>query len=130
MILIALKESVEQERKKKLEGNDNASQHRTTGQLIAPSSHQYIKTMDEVLLLLFWMDVYRAKAKETQGMRTDLLQNSAKSEPKDTRKEISDTAKVSHDTIMRVKKIKSSRQMRILDQYILHNRRAFYRHHK
>jgi len=44
--------------------------------------------------------------------------------------ELAKTAKVSHDTIMKVKKIKSSRQLRVLDQYILHNRKAFYRHHK
>jgi protein gp37 len=47
-----------------------------------------------------------AKAKENQGTRTDILQNSAKSiEPIDTRKELAKVAGVSHDTIARVEKI-------------------------
>ena len=48
--------------------------------------------------------IIAAKAKENQGRRTDLnlLQNSAKSKPIDTRAELAKIAGVSHDTIARV----------------------------
>ena len=52
--------------------------------------------------------LYKEKAKETQGQRNDLCQKSDKSEPKDTKKEIGKLANVSHDTIMRVKKIEAT----------------------
>ena len=44
------------------------------------------------------------RAKVTQGLRTDLLQISAKSEPTDTRKQIATIAGVSHDTVYKVEK--------------------------
>ncbi len=40
-----------------------------------------------------------AEAKKTQGMRTDLCQNSDKSDPVDTKKDLAAVAGVSHDTI-------------------------------
>ena len=46
--------------------------------------------------------VISARAKKQQGARTDILQNSAKSSPIDTRKEIAKIARVSHDTIDKV----------------------------
>lgn len=47
-----------------------------------------------------------AKAKENQGIRTDLRQNSDKSVlPVDTKKEIAKSAHVSHDTIAKAEKI-------------------------
>ena len=51
--------------------------------------------------------IIAAKARENQGRRTDLnlLQNSAKSKPIDTRAEVAKIAGVSHDTIARVEKI-------------------------
>ena len=57
------------------------------------------------VLALQLEDVFRAKAKENQGTRTDILQISAESKPIDTRKELSQVAAVSHDTIAKVKKI-------------------------
>lgn len=57
------------------------------------------------VLALQLEDVFRAKAKENQGARTDILQISAESKPIDTRKELSKVAAVSHDTIAKVKKI-------------------------
>jgi hypothetical protein len=45
-----------------------------------------------------------AKAKENQGARTDICQNSDKSSI-DTKKELAKIAGVSHDTIARVEKI-------------------------
>lgn len=57
------------------------------------------------VLALELEDVFRAKAKENQGLRTDILQISAESKPIDTRKELSKVAAVSHDTIAKVKKI-------------------------
>jgi hypothetical protein len=58
------------------------------------------------------------KAKEKQGMRTDLLQNSAKSyKPIDTREELASTAGVSHDTIWKTEKILESKpDEKILDE--------------
>jgi len=47
------------------------------------------------------------RAKVTQGLRTDLLQISAKSEPTDTRKQIATIAGVSHDTVYKVEKIET-----------------------
>tara|TARA_R100000231_G_scaffold137735_1_gene114624 strand:+ start:42 stop:1172 length:1131 start_codon:yes stop_codon:yes gene_type:complete len=57
------------------------------------------------VLALELEDVFRIKAKENQGLRTDILQISAESKPIDTRKELSKVASVSHDTIAKVKKI-------------------------
>jgi len=49
------------------------------------------------------------KAKEKQGMRTDLLQNSVESyKPIDTQKELAATAGVSHDSIWKIEKIKNT----------------------
>jgi len=66
-----------------------------------------IGNYDRSVLALQLEDFYRAKAKEKQGERTDICQNSDKSEPIDTKKEIAKIANVSHDTIMRVKKIEA-----------------------
>lgn len=56
------------------------------------------------------------KAKAQQGARTDLLQNSAKSEPIDTRAEIADIAGVSHDTIHKVETILNSGDERLQEE--------------
>ena len=48
--------------------------------------------------------IIAAKAKENQGARTDICQNSDKSSI-DTKKELAKIAGVSHDTIARVEKI-------------------------
>jgi len=65
-------------------------------------------------------DIFKEKAKENQGKRTDICQNSDKSldlfseekpvkinkiEPIDTKKEVAKVANLSHDTIAKVKKI-------------------------
>lgn len=60
------------------------------------------------VLALSMEELFKEKAKGTQGQRNDLCQNSDKSEPKDTKKEIGKLANVSHDTIMRVKKIEAA----------------------
>jgi len=50
------------------------------------------------------------RAKEQQGKRTDILQNSVESsKPIDTQKELAQQAKVSHDTIWKVEKIFTER---------------------
>jgi len=49
--------------------------------------------------------VLQEKAKERQGVRTDFCQNSDKSEPVDTKKELAKIANVSHDTIAKVETI-------------------------
>jgi DNA modification methylase len=59
------------------------------------------------VLALVLSEYYEEKAKETQGKRTDLLVNSPKSEPKDTRKELSKVASVGEQTIARVKIIEA-----------------------
>jgi len=52
--------------------------------------------------------IFSAKARENQGRRTDICQNSDKSiQPIDTKKELAKIAGVSHDTIARVEKIRS-----------------------
>lgn len=52
---------------------------------------------------------FKEKAKENQGTRTDILQKSAKSlEAVNTREELSKLAGVSHDTIYKVKEIKTN----------------------
>ena len=43
--------------------------------------------------------LFAAKAKESQGERTDILQKSVKSEPLNTQKELARIAGTSHDTI-------------------------------
>lgn len=57
------------------------------------------------VLALKLEDIFKMKAKEQQGSRTDLLENSPKSNPIDTRKEIAQIAGVSDNTIAKVKKI-------------------------
>lgn len=49
--------------------------------------------------------LFAAKAKENQGERTDILQNSVKSEPINTQKELARIAGTSHDTIAKVERI-------------------------
>ena len=52
--------------------------------------------------------VISERAKDNQGARTDLLQNSVKSEPVHTQKELAKIAETSHDTIRKVKKVSES----------------------
>jgi DNA modification methylase len=60
------------------------------------------------VLALQLEDVFREKAKENQGIRTDILQKSAESlKPIDTRQELAKVASVSHDTISKVKTIEA-----------------------
>lgn len=60
-------------------------------------------------LSLMLEEFFKEKAKENQGTRTDILQKSAKSlEAVDTREELSKLAGVSHDTIYKVKEIKTN----------------------
>jgi transcriptional regulator with XRE-family HTH domain len=67
---------------------------------------------DRSVLALRLKPVIAEKAKENQGTRSDLLQNSAKSS--DTRKELAEIAGVSHDTIAKVEKIEKSATPEIL----------------
>lgn len=67
---------------------------------------------DRSILALKLEDIYKQKAKQNQGTRTDILQKSAESIeenkkiiPIDTREEIARIAGTSHDTIFKVKKI-------------------------
>lgn len=58
------------------------------------------------VLALELEDVFKAKAKQNQGIRTDICHISDKSIiPIDTKKEVAKVANVSHDTIAKVKKI-------------------------
>ena len=57
------------------------------------------------VLALELEDVFSIKAKENQGLRTDISPTLAKSKPIDTRKELSKVASVSHGTLDKVKKI-------------------------
>jgi N6-adenosine-specific RNA methylase IME4 len=59
------------------------------------------------VLALQLEEVFSSKAKEQQGKRTDIKQNSAESKPIETRKELAKVANVSHDTIAKVKKIEA-----------------------
>lgn len=58
------------------------------------------------ILALQLEDVFKIKAKENQGYRNDICQNSDKSTI-DSKKELAKIADVSHDTIMRVKAIEA-----------------------
>jgi DNA modification methylase len=60
------------------------------------------------VLALQLEDVFREKAKENQGKRTDIKQISAESKPIETRQEVAKVANVSHDTIAKVKKIEAA----------------------
>lgn len=60
------------------------------------------------VLALQLEDVFREKAKENQGKRTDISQISVESKPIDTQKEVAKIANVSHDTIAKVKKIEAT----------------------
>jgi hypothetical protein len=65
-----------------------------------------LSAYDRSLIALKLEEMYKLKGKENQGSRTDLLQISTKSyKPVDTRKAIAEKAKVSHDTIAKVKHI-------------------------
>ena len=64
-----------------------------------------INNYQRSVLALKMEDIYRERAKKTQGRRTDILHNYVKCEPTNTQKELSNIANVSHDTIARVKKI-------------------------
>ena len=58
------------------------------------------------ILALQLEDIFKKKAKENQGLRTDIPQNSAKSYSSiETREELAKQASVSHDTIAKVKVI-------------------------
>lgn len=58
------------------------------------------------VLALQLEEVFKEKAKENQGVRTDIKQKSAESlKPIETRKELAKVANVSHDTIAKVKVI-------------------------
>lgn len=60
------------------------------------------------VLALELEDVFKEKAKENQGTRVDICQKSDKSiNPIDTKKELAKVAKVSHDTISKVKTIEA-----------------------
>lgn len=63
---------------------------------------------DRTKLALQLEAIYSARAKENQGTRTDIKQNSAVSnQPMETRKEVAKVAGVSHDTVSRVKVIEA-----------------------
>ena len=67
-----------------------------------------LSAYDRSLLALKLEVLFREKAKENQGTRTDIPQKSAKSyTPVDTRQELAKIAAVSHDTIAKVKEIDS-----------------------
>lgn len=59
------------------------------------------------VLALQLEDVFREQAKEKQGTRTDISQNSDECKEVSTKKELAKIADVSHDTIMRVKAIEA-----------------------
>jgi len=59
------------------------------------------------VLALELEDVFKLKAKENQGKRTDISQISVESKAIDTQKEVAKIANVSHDTIAKVKKIQA-----------------------
>jgi DNA modification methylase len=59
------------------------------------------------VLALELESVFKAKAKENQGTRTDILPKSAESKPIDTRQELAKIANVGHDTIAKVKVIEA-----------------------
>ena len=60
------------------------------------------------VLALELEEVFKEKAKENQGIRTDIKQKSAESlKPIETRKELATVAQVSHDTIAKVKVIEA-----------------------
>ena len=68
-------------------------------------SRRNLLPYDRTKLALKLEDIYKARAKANQGARTDLLQNSVKSEKVNTQYELAKQAGVSHDQIHRVKKI-------------------------
>lgn len=72
------------------------------------SGRRNLSAYSRAELALKLKPVIAAKAKENQGERTDLLQNSAESsKPIDTRTELAKLAGVSHDTIAKVEKLDS-----------------------
>ncbi len=75
--------------------------------LVNALSKRNLTPFEKVLLALELENIFKDKARLNQGKRTDLLQNSAKGfKSMDTREEIAKLAGVSHDTVMKVKKIK------------------------
>lgn len=74
--------------------------------LINQLGRRNLNNYDRSVIALKLEEMYKKKAKENQGKRTDLCQISDKSyNPIDTKKEIAEKAKVSHDTIAKVKHI-------------------------
>jgi len=71
-----------------------------------------------VTLALELESTIAARAKENQGERNDILTNSSKSKPINTRAEIAKTAGVSEDTIAKVKKINAKASDDIKDKLV------------
>ncbi len=70
------------------------------------------------VLALRLEEYYKKRGKENQGERTDISQISAKSSV-DTRKELSEIARVSHDTIHKVKQIENEADIDVKDKLAL-----------
>lgn len=69
------------------------------------------------VLALQLEDVFKEKAKENQGLRTDICQKSDKSiTPIDTKKEVAKVANVSHDTIAKVKVIEAKAPIEVKEK--------------
>ena len=86
-----------------------------------------INNYQRFVLALKLEDIYKAKAKKTQGTRTDLT-SSRNLQKVDTRSELAKTAKVSHDTISKVKKIEEKASPEIkakLNNGDIHINKAF-----
>jgi site-specific DNA-methyltransferase (adenine-specific) len=74
--------------------------------LINQLGRRNLNNYDRSIIALKLEGLYKIKAKENQGKRTDLCQTSDKSYNHiDTKKEIAEKAKVSHDTLNKVKHI-------------------------
>jgi len=86
---------------KEFESEDKAKEWMILNQFGRRNLSNYQRSV----LALELENIFRVKAKENQGTRTDIKQISAESKPIETRKELSKIANVSHDTISKVKKI-------------------------
>lgn len=69
-------------------------------------SRRNLSDYDRGVMALSYKEYFKRKAKENQGKRIDILQNSAEClTPVDTRKELAKLAGISHDTITKIEKI-------------------------
>tara|TARA_R110000822_G_scaffold219954_2_gene354041 strand:+ start:380 stop:1075 length:696 start_codon:yes stop_codon:yes gene_type:complete len=75
-----------------------------------------LESIDRVRLALELEPMLRAKAKEQQGARNDIVQKSSQCKPTKTREELAKIAGVSHDTVSKAKAVLESGNEELIEE--------------